>query len=167
MGRGARIVAGATSAVLLAGFVDASEGAATRGRRPAPGIELQGMFHRAAWEGGVTFRISDSGTHIGQVDGILPGTCRDARTGRRAEAGRDGAIGVLFVAHPDALIRPDGTFAFTARATSDSGYPPHTITVRGAFYGSNVLGRVTGRSGTGDRYSDCRGDEPFWAKRIR
>ena len=110
--------------------------------------------------------ISDTGTHVAAVDGLLPGTCQDARTGRRVTAGRDGAIAVLFVASPNALIRPNGTFAFTAKATAASGYPPHTITVRGTFYGSNVLGRATGRSGKGDRYSECRGDEPFWAKRL-
>ena len=142
-------------------------GASTAGRQPPPAIELQGFFHRAAWEGDVRLTISETGKQIAQVDGILPGICEDARSGRLAKVGRDGAIGVLFVARPNAPIRPNGTFAFTARVSADSGFPPHTITMQGTFYGSNVLGSVRGKSGKDSRYSSCRGDRPFYAKRVR
>jgi hypothetical protein len=98
----------------------------------------------------------------------LPGTCRDKRKGRLVRAGPDGAIGMNFDAQPNTAIRPNGTFSFTAKSPN-SGFTPHTITVRGTFYGNNVLGRVRGRSTTSkfDPLSNCSGDQPFWAKRIR
>lgn len=102
------------------------------------------------------------------MSGILPGTCRDKRTSRIVRVGRDGAIGMQFDVLPNAVIRADGTFAFTAKASADSGLSPHTVTVRGTFYGNNVIGRASGRSTTAkfDRYSSCSGDQQFWAKRI-
>lgn len=102
------------------------------------------------------------------MSGILPGTCREKRTGRIVRAGRDGAIGMQFDALPNAVIRPNGTFAFTAKVSAASGLTPHTVTVRGTFYGNNALGRVRGRSTAAkyDRYSSCSGDQPFWVRRI-
>lgn len=145
-----------------------AEGTATRGRQPPGGITLQGLFYLAPWEGDVSIQVSDTQPRIESVTGILPGTCHDDVTGRTLRVGRDGAIGVLFVASPNALIRPDGSFSFTAKAGLESGYPPHTITMRGTFYGNNVLGRVRGRSGSAkyNRRSNCSGDQPFWAKRV-
>jgi hypothetical protein len=46
-------------------------------------------------------------------------------------------------------------------------HPAH-VTVRGTFYGNNALGRVKGRGGKSqyDPLSNCKGDEPFWARRL-
>lgn len=131
-----------------------------------PAVQLQGFFDRAPWQGTVTIRIGENGK-IRQVDGVLPGTCRDKRTGSMARSGRDGAIGLQFVVYPDAPVRANGSFAFTAKGGGED-IAPHTITVRGTFYGNNVIGRVKGRGGTTeyDRYAKCSGDQPFWAKRL-
>ena len=89
------------------------------------------------------------------------GSCRaratTRRKGRVVRAGPDGAIGMQFDALPNAVIHPDGTFAFSAKVPASSGLTPHTITVRGTFYGNNVLGRVHGRSTKTkyDPYSSC------------
>ena len=131
-------------------------------------VEPAGYFHQAAWQGNVSFNISPYGPKIQRMSGILPGTCHDKRTGRLVRAGPDGAIGMQFDARPNAVIRPNGTFSFTAKVSSASGITPHTVTVGGTFYGNNVLGRARGRSTTAkyDRYSNCSGNQPFWAKRI-
>jgi hypothetical protein len=142
-------------------------GSVMGGRQPLGGVELSGFFHQAKWQGGVTIRISRGDPRIQRMNGILPGTCREKRTGRVVRAGPDGAIGMNFDAQPNAIIRPNGTFAFTAMSPA-SGFAPHTVTVTGTFYGNNVLGRVHGRSTTAkyERYSGCSGDQPFWAKRT-
>jgi hypothetical protein len=73
-----------------------------------------------------------------------------------------------FDALPNAVIHPNGMFAFAAKVPASSGLTPHTITVRGTFYGNNVLGQAHGRS-TKSKYdplSNCSGNQPFWAKRI-
>jgi hypothetical protein len=159
-----------TTAGVLASAVatTVAVGAAIGGRQPPNNIELAGFFHQAAWPGGVSIRIATDEASIGRMSGILPGVCRDKRTGRLVRAGRDGAIGMEFDTSPNAPIQPNGSFSFTAKVSSDSGLTPHTVTVRGTFYGNNVLGRVSGHSSTAkyDRYSGCSGDQPFWAKRI-
>ena len=66
-----------------------------------------------------------------------------------------------------AVIRPNGSFGFSAKNAGGEDLDPARLTIRGTFYGNNVLGRVTGRS-TGSpssRYSSCTGDQPFWARR--
>lgn len=156
-------------ALLLAAVATAAaSGASSGGRRPVGNVELAGFFDQAAWQGGVSIRISPDGKRVYRVSGIVPGACRDKRTGRVVRAGADGAIGMQFDALPNAVINPNGTFSFTAMASADSGLTPHTVAVRGTFYGNNVLGRVKGRSTTAtyDRYSSCSGDQPFWAKRL-
>jgi hypothetical protein len=154
---------------LLLGAVAANVagGSAGGGRQPLAGVELAGFFHQAAWPGGVSITISLGEPRIRRMSGILPGTCREKRTGRVVRVGRDGAIGMNFDVQPNAVIRPNGTFSFTAKSPN-SGFAPHTLTVRGTFYGNNVLARARGRSTAAkyDRYSSCRGDQPFWAKRI-
>jgi hypothetical protein len=166
--RAARRITVAAIAVIAAALGVAAHGAESSGRPPLTGTTLQGYFHQALWEGSITFGIAESGPPtIRTVDGILPGTCREKRSGRLVRSGPDGAIGFEFAVAPNARIRPDGTFAFTATVTN-SGLTPHTITIKGRFYGNNVLGRAHGRSTTSkyDHYSSCVGDQPFWAKRI-
>ena len=165
---GGRTLATAAVALLVgAAATSVAGGTAGRGRQPPSNVDLAGFFHRAAWQGGVSIKISPAG-RLYRTEGILPGTCRDKRTGRVVRAGRDGAIGMQFDAVPNAVIRPNGTFAFTAKVSAASGLTPHTVTVRGTFFGNNALGRVRGRSTTAkyDRYAGCSGDQPFWAKRI-
>ena len=165
--RGRSLVA--TTVVLVVGVVPGvAGGAASGGRQPHGDVELSGFFHQAAWQGNASIRIAPDGQRVYRMSGILPGVCRDKRTGRLVRAGRDGAIGMQFDVLPNAAIHPNGTFSFTAKATAESGLTPHTVTVRGTFYGNNVLGRVSGRSTTAkyDRYTGCTGDQPFWAKRI-
>lgn len=140
-------------------------GTVTGGRQPLSGVELAGFFHQAKWQGTLSITISPGEPRIRRMSGILPGTCREKRTGRVVRAGPDGAIGMEFDAQPNAAILPNGAFSFTAKSPN-SGFAPHTITVRGAFYGNNVLGRARGRSTAANRYSSCSGDQPFWAKRI-
>jgi hypothetical protein len=157
----------ATTVILLAATVPTvCLGVSTAGRQPLPPVQLQGYFHLAVWQGNVTFRVAEGPT-IRQVDGILPGTCYDKRKGRVVRAGPDGAIGLQFVVYPNAPVRADGSFSFTAKG-GGSDITPHTITVRGTFYGNNVLGRVKGRGGksTYDPFSNCSGDQPFWARRL-
>ena len=138
------------------------------GRRPLGNVEFQGFFHRALWGGDIQISVSDDGTAFTRVQGVLPSTCRARRSGRLKRAGPDGAIGLVFdVAIRGADIRPDGSFAFTGRNGSlDGGLPPATLTISGTFSGNNVLGRVTGRSGKDALYSSCRGNQPFWARRV-
>ena len=167
--RVARRITVTTIAVVAVALGVAAHGAERGGRQPLLGTTLQGYFHQALWEGSITFLIAESGPPtIATVDGTLPGTCREKRTQRLVRSGPDGAIGFQFAAAPNARIRPDGTFAFTA-IVPDSGLTPHTISIKGRFYGNNVLGRAHGRSGTTkfDHYSSCVGDQPFWAKRRR
>jgi hypothetical protein len=156
--------------VLCALCATASVASATSaaGRRPPPGgLEFQGVFHRALWGGGITFQLSDDGRAVLRVQGILPGTCRDRSDGRLKRTGPDGAIGLLFdVGSRAGRIALNGSFGFTARNALGEGLDPAKLTISGTFYGNNVLGRVKGRGGTGRRYSNCRGDEPFWAKRT-
>jgi hypothetical protein len=158
-----------TAVTLLVGAVTTTVagGAVSGGRQPLANVELAGFFHQAKWQGAMSIYISPDGPTIRRLNGILPGTCRDKRTGRLVRAGSDGAIGMNFDAQPNAAIRPNGTFSFTAKSPN-SGFAPHTITVSGTFYGNNVLGRARGRSTTAkyERYSSCWGDQPFWAKRI-
>jgi hypothetical protein len=140
------------------------------GRRPPAvpgGATFGGVFHRALWGGNIEIPVSDDGTSIGRVQGILPGTCRERRTGRVRRAGPDGAIGFQFdVTVANAAVGPDGSFAVTGRNGSlEGGLPPATLTIRGRFFGNNVLGRVTGVSGKDAFYSSCRGNQPFWARR--
>ena len=167
MTRGRTLAITALALALGAVATTLAGGAVTGGRQPLPKVELAGFFHQAAWQGGVSIKISPSG-RIYRMEGILPGTCRDKRSGRVVRAGRDGAIGLQFDAQPNAVIRPNGAFAFAVKVSAASGLTPHTVTVRGTFYGNNVLGRVRGRSTTAkyDRYSGCSGDQPFWAKRL-
>jgi hypothetical protein len=157
------------TAVVLLGAVatTVAGGAVGGGRQPPNNVELAGFFSQARWQGTLSIKISDAGPRIERISGVLPGTCREKKTGRVVRAGPDGAIGMNFDAKPNAAIRPNGTFSFTAKSPS-SGFAPHTITVRGTFYGNNALGRVRGRSTAAkyDRYSSCSGDQPFWAKRI-
>jgi hypothetical protein len=159
----------ATSFALLAVTVPAvCLGAGAAGRPPIPGpdgVDLQGYFYRPAWGGNVTFRIVDGPT-IRQVDGILPGPCYDKRKRRVVRPGRDGAIGLQFSVYPNAPVHANGSFSFTAKGVGD--ITPHTVTVRGTFYGNNALGRVKGRGGKSqyDPLSNCKGDEPFWARRL-
>ena len=155
---------------LLLGGVTATVagGEVSVGRQPVPGVELAGFFHQAKWQGTFSINISLGEPRIRRMSGILPATCREKRTGRVVRAGPDGAIGMEFDAQPNAAIRPNGAFAFTAKVSAASGFAPHTVTVRGTFYGNNVLGRVRGRSTATrfGRYSSCSGDQPFWAKRL-
>ena len=157
-----------TAVALLLGAVPVAVGAIDGGRQPPNNVELAGYFSQAKWQGTLSIKISEARPRIQRISGILPGTCREKRTGRLVRAGRDGAIGMQFDALPNAVIHPNGTFAFTAKVGAGSGLTPHTITVRGTFYGNNVLGRARGRSTTSkfDRYSSCSGDQPFWAKRL-
>ena len=144
-------------------------GAVNGGRQPLAKVELAGFFSEAAWPGVLSINISDDGPRIYRMSGILPGTCYDKRKGRVVHVGADGAIGMQFDALPNAVIRPNGTFSFTAKVSASSGLTPHTITVRGTFYGNNVVGRAHGRS-TKSKYdflSNCSGNQPFWAKRIK
>lgn len=156
-------------ALLLGALVTSvAGGAVSGGRQPLPNVELAGFFHEAAWAGTMSIKIAPGEPRIYRIGGILPGTCYDKRKGRVVRVGPDGAIGMQFDAQPNAVIHPDGTFAFTAKVGSGSGLTPHTITVRGTFYGNNVLGRAHGRS-TKSKYdplSNCSGNQPFWAKRI-
>jgi opacity protein-like surface antigen len=165
---GRSIAATAAVAFLAAAVAAAAVGAASGGRLPPGNVELAGFFDRAAWQGTVSIRIASDGARVSRMSGILPGVCREKQTGRVVRAGRDGAIGMQFDAFPNAVIRPNGTFSFTAKVSAESGLAPHTVTVRGTFYGNNALGRVSGRSTAAkyDRYSSCSGDQPFWAKRI-
>jgi hypothetical protein len=167
MTRGRALVAIAVSLVLGAVLTTVAGGAVSGGRQPVAGVELAGFFHQAKWQGSVSIYISPDGPTIRRLNGILPGTCREKRTGRVVRVGPDGAIGMNFDAQPKAVVRPNGTFSFTAKSPA-SGFAPHTITVRGTFYGNNVLGRVRGQSTAAkyERYSSCSGDQPFWAKRI-
>jgi hypothetical protein len=163
-----RALATTAIAMLLAAVSTTVAGAAARGgRQPPPKIELAGYFSQAKWQGTMSITISPGEPRIYRISGILPGTCREKKTGRVVRAGPDGAIGMNFDAQPNATIRPNGTFSFTVKSPN-SGFAPHTITVRGTFYGNNVLGRVRGRSTAAkyDRYSSCSGDQPFWAKRV-
>jgi hypothetical protein len=157
------------TAVVLLGAVatTVAGGAVGGGRQPLNDVELSGFFSQAPWQGPLSIHISPGGPRIYRMSGVLPGTCREKKTGRVVRAGPDGAIGMNFDAKPNAAIRPNGTFSFTAKSPA-SGFAPHTITVRGTFYGNNALGRVRGRSTAAkyDRYSSCWGDQPFWAKRI-
>jgi hypothetical protein len=159
------VLAAAALAACLAAVAQGSGG-----RQPLPRTTLQGFFYRAPWEGDVTITIADtSPPTVGRVEGILPGTCHDKRTGLPARSGPDGAIGMQFEVWPRARIRPDGSFAFTAKGlVGGLAQEPHTISMTGRFYGSNVLGRVRGRSGDArfERYSGCTGNQPFWAKRT-
>jgi len=142
--------------------------AASGGRQPPTKIELAGYFSDAAWQGTMSIPIAPGEPRIYRISGILPGTCYDKRKRRLVRAGPDGAIGMQFDDHPNAIIHPDGTFAFSAKVPASSGLTPHTITVRGTFYGNNVLGRAHGRS-TKSKYdplSNCSGNQPFWAKRL-
>lgn len=156
-------------ALLLAAVSTTIAGAAAGGgRQPPPKIELAGYFSDAAWQGTMSITIAPGEPRIYRISGILPGTCYDKRKGRVVRAGPDGAIGMQFDALPNAVIHPNGTFAFSAKVPASSGLTPHTITVRGTFYGNNVLGRAHGRS-TKSKYdplSNCSGNQPFWAKRI-
>jgi hypothetical protein len=156
--------------VLLLGAFSTSVagGAGTGGRQPPGGIELAGYFSEALWPGTMQIKVAPDGARIYRMTGILPGACFDRRKGRVVRAGPDGAIGMNFDALPNAVIHPDGTFAFSAKVGAGSGFTPHTITVRGTFYGNNVLGRARGRSTKAkyDRLSNCSGNQPFWAKRI-
>jgi hypothetical protein len=163
-----RIVTTAVALLIGATATTVAGGASGAGRQPRGEIELAGYFHQAAWPGTVTITTSSDGQRVYRISGDLPGVCRDKRTGRLLRAGRDGAISMLFDASPNALIHSDGTFSFTAKVSAASGLAPHTLTVRGTFYGNNVLGRASGRSTTAkyERYSSCSGDQPFWAKRI-
>jgi hypothetical protein len=158
-----------TGIALMLGGVMATvaSGTVTEGRQPVAGVELAGFFHQAKWPGGVSITISLGEPRVRRMSGILPGACREKRTGRVVRVGTDGAIGMNFDVQPNALIRPNGTFAFTAKSPN-SGFAPHTLTVRGTFYGNNVLARARGRSTAAkyDRYSSCWGDQPFWAKRL-
>jgi hypothetical protein len=162
-----RVTAVAALVVCAVGTT-AAGGAAGGGRQPLKNVQLAGYFHQALWPGTLSINISQYEPRIARMSGTLPSTCRDKRTGRLVRAGPDGAVGMQFDAQPNAVIRPNGTFAFTAKVGSGSGLTPHTVTVRGTFYGNNVLGRVRGKSTTAkyDRYSGCSGDQPFWAKRL-
>jgi hypothetical protein len=159
-----------TAVAILLGAVmtTIAGGYAGEGRQPLPDVELSGFFSQAPWQGPLSIHISPAGPRIQRISGVLPGTCREKKTGRVVRAGPDGAIGMNFAAQPNAAIRTNGTFAFTAKVSAASGPAPHTVTVRGTFYGNNALGRVRGRSSAAkyDRYSSCSGDQPFWAKRI-
>lgn len=136
------IVIGVALFALVAASV--SRGAGAAGRQPLPGVELQGYFHLADWGGSLAIRISREGPVIRQVDGLLPGTCRDSRTGRLLRSGRDGAIGVMITVYPNAPVRPNGSFSFTAKAPPQAGLAPHTITMSGTFYGNNRAAPSTG-----------------------
>jgi hypothetical protein len=165
---GRRALATAVAALLLGAVgTTGAPGGTTGGRQPLSNVALAGFFNQAKWQGVMSITIAPDGPRIQRISGILPGTCREKKTGRVVRAGPDGAIGMNFDAQPNAAIRPNGTFSFTAKSPN-SGFAPHTITVRGTFYGNNVLGRVRGRSTAAkyDRYSSCSGDQPFWAKRL-
>lgn len=101
------------------------------------------------------------------MQGSLPGTCRSRKDGSLRRAGPDGAIGLLFdISAGAAVIRPDGSFGFTAKNAGGEDLDPATLTITGTFFGNNVLGRLKGRSGKGPLYSSCEGNEPFWARRV-
>ena len=164
-----RTIAATVVALGLGSVIAAVAGSAVNaGRQPPPKIELAGYFSDAAWQGTMSITISPSEPRLYRISGILPGSCYDRRKGRVVRAGPDGAIGMQFDALPSAVIHPNGTFAFTAKVGAGSGLTPHTITVRGTFYGNNVLGRAHGRSTKSkyDALSNCSGSQPFWAKRI-
>lgn len=164
----------AVAATCACGFAVAASlafGAAAEGRRPPAGsVQLQGFFHRALWGGDITFQISDDGKAIGRVQGDLPATCRDRRDGRTKRAGPDGAVALLFDVQRGTPIRPNGTFSFTAHNAGGEGLDKATLKISGTFYGSNVLGQVTGRStggkSVGSIYSSCTGKQAFWARRL-
>ncbi len=80
--------------------------------------------------------IAPGEPRIYRIGGILPGTCYGKRKGRVVRVDPDGAIGMQFDAKPNAVIHPDGTFAFTAKVGAGSGLTPHTITVSGTFTGT-------------------------------
>jgi hypothetical protein len=166
--RALRLAVPACVVVVLVVAASAGYAASTVGRRPPGGVQLQGVFHRALWGGAISFQISDDGTAIARVEGLLPSTCRDRRDGRTKRAGPDGAIALQFDVG-GAAIRPNGTFSFTAHNAGGEGLDRATFRISGTFYGSNALGQVTGRS-TGSpataRYTGCAARQPFWARRV-
>jgi hypothetical protein len=53
-----------------------------------------------------------------------PGPCYDKCKRRIVRPGRDGAIGLQFSVYPNAPVRANGSFAFTAKGVGD--ITPHT-----------------------------------------
>jgi hypothetical protein len=167
--RARRLALSTCVACSLAVVASAAYGAATAGRRPPTGgVEFQGVFHRALWGGNVSFQISADGKGIARVQGTLPATCHDRRDGRTKRAGPDGAVALLFDVG-GAAIRPNGTFSYTAHNAGGEGLDRATFTISGTFYGSNMLGQISGRSTSSPanaRYTKCAAREPFWARRV-
>ena len=166
----ARVVAMACVLCAVAVTASAAYAASTAGRRPPSGsVQFQGVFHHALWGGDITFQISDDGQAILRVQGDLPATCHDRRDGRTKRAGPDGAIALLFDVQTGTGIRPNGTFSYPAHNAGGEGLDKATFTISGTFYGSNILGQMTGRSTSSPanaRYTKCAAREPFWARRL-
>jgi hypothetical protein len=163
-----RLAVSACAVGALVVAATAGYAASTAGRRPPGGVEFQGAFHRALWGGAIGFQVSEDGTAVGRIQGLLPSTCRDRRDGRTKRAGPDGAIAIQFDVRGTA-IRPNGTFSLTAHNAGGEGLDRATFRISGTFYGSNVLGQVTGRSTSSPataRYTGCAGRQPFWARRV-
>jgi len=178
---GARTLVLLLTAGLVTGFIASSAGGSSggaAGRRPPPGsgpgdcsLEFQGNFEGAPGSG-ITLCSSHDGTLVTFAHGGVPATCR-VRQGGVRNAPRDGAIVAEFHVYPGALvgarIRPGGSFGFTARPNRvdlQGGLADHVVTVRGTFYGNNVVGRARARSGKDAFYLGCTGDARFWARRT-
>ena len=170
-----RILAACPTAVLAAVIVSSGLGASAEptGRRPPQvagdfcSISFKGVFLGANWS---YVEICPAREKLIACSGMAPGTCR-AEAGRISKPNRDGAISAQFNLLPRAAVAVDGSFAFTVRSPGP-GQPPANpslpkivMTVRGTFYGNNVVGRVRFTSGKDAFYTGCTGDVRFRAKR--
>lgn len=163
-----RLLAAAVIGAVLASSASASSTTAT-GRQPPPfRLEFRGLIGPGGASGFSEIAILTFQGTAFWVGGALPGTCRRA-DGRVLKAGRDGDEFALFQGFTGAApIADNGSFAFVLRKPAQpGGAAPFSVSVRGTFYGHNVVGRIKGWAGPDPLQGRCTGDAAFWAKRYR
>jgi hypothetical protein len=164
------VLVGAVTAMLLAsGALPASVG-----HRPPPsvggfcGTEFDGRFVGSGGQSTIISLCPGESDMLVAVWGLAPATCRETAKNGGALVGREKGVSAQFDTVPRTLIRPNGSFAVTARSPyQDSDAPKATVRIRGTFNGTTVEGRVTFTTGAWFTYSRCWADGRFRAKLKR